>query len=79
MNPQQARDCVVEAFPQPFGKGKFLEFTLNLLNKSDESKTAQRNPTCIKGVSMLSLRSSANRTESHVFCYRSKNFPKRSR
>ncbi|MCX6873299.1 MAG: Eco57I restriction-modification methylase domain-containing protein [Verrucomicrobia bacterium] len=38
MNPQQARARVADTFSQPFNKGRFLEFTRNLLNKFDESK-----------------------------------------
>ncbi|MBE0545116.1 MAG: Eco57I restriction-modification methylase domain-containing protein [Verrucomicrobia bacterium] len=48
MNPQQARARVAETFPQPFHKGKFLEFSRNLLNKFDESKAAQWNATYVK-------------------------------
>jgi Eco57I restriction-modification methylase len=48
MNPQQARERVAETFPQPFNKIKFLEFTRNLLNKFDESKSFARNSQYIK-------------------------------
>lgn len=48
MNPQQARERVAETFPQPFNKGKFLEFTRNLLNKFDESKAQAWNSTYVK-------------------------------
>src|SRR5436309_4609098 len=48
MNPQQARQRVAETFPQPFNRGKFLEFSCNLLNKFDESKAAQWNATYVK-------------------------------
>ena len=48
MNTQQARERVAETFPQPFNKGKFLEFSRNLLNKFDESKAAQWNATYVK-------------------------------
>jgi len=48
MNTQQARERVAETFPQPFSKGKFLEFSRNLLNKFDETKAAQWNATYVK-------------------------------
>src|SRR6267378_5432740 len=48
MNPQQARERVAETFPQPFNRGKFLEFSRNLLNKFDESKAFTRNSQYIK-------------------------------
>src|SRR6266516_718685 len=48
MNPQQARERVAETFPQPFNRGKFLEFSRNLLNKFDETKAAQWNATYVK-------------------------------
>jgi type I restriction-modification system DNA methylase subunit len=48
MNSQQARERVAETFPQPFNKGKFLEFSRNLLNKFDESKAFARNSQYIK-------------------------------
>jgi hypothetical protein len=48
MNPQQARARVAETFPQPFNRGRFLEFTRNLLNKFDESKAQAWNSTYIK-------------------------------
>jgi len=41
MNTQQARERVAESFPQPFHKGRFLEFSRNLLNKFDESKMSK--------------------------------------
>jgi hypothetical protein len=44
----QARARVAETFPQPFNKGKFLEFTRNLLNKFDETKAGAWNTTDIK-------------------------------
>jgi len=48
MNTQQARERVADTFPQPFNKGKFLEFTRNLLNKFDESKAQSWNATYVK-------------------------------
>ncbi len=48
MNPEQARARVADTFPRPFNKGKFLEFTRNLLNKFDESKAQAWNPTYVK-------------------------------
>jgi type I restriction-modification system DNA methylase subunit len=48
MNPQQARARVAETFPQQFNRGKFLEFTRNLLNKFDESKAQRWNSQYIK-------------------------------
>ena len=48
MNTQQARNRVAETFPHPFNKGKFLEFSRNLLNKFDESKVASWNSTYVK-------------------------------
>jgi hypothetical protein len=41
MNAKQARERVAETFPKPFNRGRFLEFSRNLLNKFDESKAAQ--------------------------------------
>ncbi len=48
MNTKQALERVAETFPQQFNRGKFLEFTRNLLNKFDESKAAQWNATYVK-------------------------------
>lgn len=48
MNSQQARTLVKETFPKGFDKGRFREFTINLLNKIDESKQGQWNSTYIK-------------------------------
>jgi len=48
MNPKQARQAVVETFPQPFDKGRFLEFSRNLLNKFDETKAQAWNSQYIK-------------------------------
>ena len=48
MNTQQARNRVAETFPHPFNKGKFLEFSRNLLNKFDESKVSSWNSTYVK-------------------------------
>ncbi len=48
MNPQQARERVAETFPQQFNRGKFLEFTRNLLNKFDESKAQAWNSQYVK-------------------------------
>ena len=48
MNTQQARNRVAETFPHPFNKGKFLEFSRNLLNKFDESKVSSWNITYVK-------------------------------
>ncbi len=48
MNSQQARSLVTETFPQTFDKTRFRNFTLNLLNKFDESKAQMWNTTYIK-------------------------------
>ena len=48
MNSQQARTLVKETFPKGFDKGRFREFTINLLNKIDETKQGQWNATYIK-------------------------------
>ncbi|MBM3290640.1 MAG: class I SAM-dependent DNA methyltransferase, partial [Candidatus Hydrogenedentes bacterium] len=48
MTPQQARAAVADTFPKPFSRGKFLEFTRNLLNRFDETKAAQWNTTYVK-------------------------------
>ena len=48
MNSQQARTLVEETFPQVFDKGRFHQFTVNLLNHIDESKAQTWNSTYIK-------------------------------
>lgn len=48
MNSQQARALVTETFPQPFDKGRFRNFAINLLNHIDESKAQAWNTTYIK-------------------------------
>ena len=48
MNSQQARTLVEETFPQVFDKGRFHQFTVNLLNHIDESKAQAWNSTYIK-------------------------------
>jgi len=47
MNSQQARALVTEMFPQPFDKGRFRDFVINLLNRIDESKAQVWNTTYI--------------------------------
>jgi hypothetical protein len=46
MNPQQARQAAAETFPQPFDKGRFLEFSRNMLNKFDESNAKGAKRVC---------------------------------
>ena len=48
MNSQQARALVTDTFPQPFDKGRFRLFTINLLNHIDESKAQAWNTTYVK-------------------------------
>lgn len=48
MNTQQARSLVTQTFPQPFDKGRFRQFTVELLNHIDESKAQAWNATYIK-------------------------------
>ena len=48
MNTQQARALVTETFPQPFDKGRFRQFAVELLNHMDESKAFARNSQYIK-------------------------------
>jgi type I restriction-modification system DNA methylase subunit len=48
MNTQQARTLVTETFPQPFDKGRFRLFAVNLLNRIDETKAQAWNTTYIK-------------------------------
>ena len=48
MNSQQARALVTETFPQVFDKGRFRQFTINLLNHIDETKAQAWNSTYIK-------------------------------
>jgi type I restriction-modification system DNA methylase subunit len=48
MNTQQARALITETFPQPFDKGRFHNFAINLLNHIDESKAQVWNTTYIK-------------------------------
>ena len=48
MNTEQARTLVNETFPQVFSKGRFRQFTVNLLNHIDESKAQVWNSTYIK-------------------------------
>jgi hypothetical protein len=47
MKPQQARQAVAETFPQPFDKGRFLEFSPNLLNKFDGSNAKGSSCLCV--------------------------------
>jgi type I restriction-modification system DNA methylase subunit len=48
MNREQAATLVRNTFTRPFDKPRFHNFTLNLLNKFDESKASQWNTTYIK-------------------------------
>ena len=48
MNTHQARAIVRETFPQPFDKGRFRQFAINLLNHIDQSKATAWNSTYIK-------------------------------
>ena len=48
MNTQQARALVTETFPQPFDKGRFRNFAINLLNHIDQSKAQPWNTTYVK-------------------------------
>jgi type I restriction-modification system DNA methylase subunit len=48
MDTQQARSLVTETFPQPFDKGRFHQFTINLLNRIDKSTAFERNSQYIK-------------------------------
>ena len=48
MNSQQARELITETFPQPFNRGRFRNFAVNLLNHIDESKAQAWNTTYIK-------------------------------
>ncbi|MCG3204912.1 MAG: hypothetical protein KCHDKBKB_01629 [Elusimicrobia bacterium] len=48
MNSQQARALVTDTFPQPFDKGRFRQFAVNLLNHIDESKAQAWNTTYVK-------------------------------
>ena len=48
MNTQQARALVTQTFPQPFDKGRFRQFAVELLNHIDESKAQAWNATYIK-------------------------------
>src|SRR5450759_4983086 len=48
MNTEQARAIVKETFPQAFDKGRFRNFTINLLNHIDEAKAQAWNTTYIK-------------------------------
>src|SRR5262245_61192590 len=48
MNREQATTLVRNTFTRPFDKPRFHNFTLNLLNKFDESKAAQWNTTYVK-------------------------------
>ena len=64
LDTEQARARVAETFPQPFNKGKFLEFTRNLLNKFDETKATQWNTTYVKAA----FKSHVNRFERLAGC-----------
>jgi type I restriction-modification system DNA methylase subunit len=48
MNRDQARALVAQTFTHAFDKGRFRNFTFNLLNHVDESKAQQWNTTYIK-------------------------------
>lgn len=48
MNREQARALVAQTFTHAFDKGRFLNFTLNLLNHVDDSKAQQWNSTYVK-------------------------------
>jgi hypothetical protein len=48
MDPDQARTLISQTFTQAFEKGRFLNFTRNLLNHLDESKAFARNRQYIK-------------------------------
>ncbi len=48
MNTHQARALITDTFPQPFDKGRFHNFVINLLNHIDESKAQAWNTTYIK-------------------------------
>ncbi len=48
MNPSQARKLVADTFTHTFDKSRFRNFTLNLLNRFDESKAQQWDSTSVK-------------------------------
>src|SRR5579862_9913792 len=48
MNRTQARAFVTQTFTQTFDKTRFRNFTLNVLNHLDESKSQQWNTTYVK-------------------------------
>ncbi len=48
MNRDQAHDLITQTFTQAFDKGRFRNFTINLLNKIDEGKASAWNSQYVK-------------------------------